>query len=369
MTINFFLQSKDFGGAEKFAHDLVLELAEQKTKINFFTSNDFLLKSLNGKANIKVEKIPVYLDFAGNRRGLIKSLLLLPAAKLYYLCTLLKIKKNKDKQVIICSGFSEKIVVTPLAKLLNLSVFFIEYGPLEPIFEKFLGLPKLLYFLSKNFAKKIIVPSENTRLHLSKIFSREKMALIPCGSPPPRVKATTKINDSSISLVSRLERGKGQDLAIKAFKFVQKEIANAQLLIVGRGDSNYKQELKKLSDGDKHIKFLHFVEDKQKIVEESEIILCPSVWPLEGFGLTIIEAMALGKPIVAFDRAPGNELVNENCALLAKDGDYTDLAKQMLRLMKDKRLQEKLANNAKKRFEAKYKIEKIAKEYLALLQN
>jgi glycosyltransferase involved in cell wall biosynthesis len=369
MTINFFLQSKDFGGAEKFAHDLVLELARKKITINFYTTNSFLIESLNGKNYIKVEKIPVYLDFAGNGRGLIKSLLLLPTAKIYYLRTLLKIMKNPDKQVIICSGFSEKIVVTPLAKFLNLSVFFIEYGPLEPIFKKFFGLPKLLYFLSKNFTKKVIVPSANTRRHLSKIFSREKMVLIPCGSPIPKIKGVVKIKNSSIAVVSRLERGKGQDLAIKAFKLVQKEVSNAQLLIVGKGDSNYEQELKKISVNNKQIKFLNFLEDKQKLVEESEIILCPSVWPLEGFGLTIIEAMALGKPIVAFNRNPGNELIDDRCALLAKDGDFINLAKQIIKLIKDKSLQEKLGKQAKEKFLKNYQIQKIAQQYLALLQN
>lgn len=368
MTINFFLQSKDFGGAEKFAHDLILEIANRDNQIYLYTSNDFLLKNLAGQKNIKLEKIPIYLDFAGNRKGLLKSLLLAPLAKIYYLKILFEIKKRTDFQVILCSGFSEKIIIPIMAKLFNLPVFFIEYGPLLPIFKKLYGIPKFLYYLSKNIAKKVIVPSENTRLSLKNIFEDNKMILIPCGSKSPLFNSQKKIKKNSIIVVSRLEKGKGQDLAIRAFALVKREFKDAELLIVGQG--NFEQELKKLSNNDPQIKFLKYAQDKQDLIEQSEIVLCPSVWPLEGFGLTVIEAMALQKPIIAFDRAPGNEMINdEESALLAKDGDYLDLAKSIIRLLKDKNLQEKLAKNAKKDFEAKYKIEKIAKQYLDLLQN
>lgn len=368
MTINFFLQSKDFGGAEKFAHDLLLEMASKDNQVFLYTSNDFLLKSLADRQSINVEKIPIYLDFAGNRKGLLKSLFLVPLAKIYYLKTLFKIKKRNSKQTILCSGFSEKIIVAPIAKLFNLPVFFIEYGPLSPIFNKLYGIPKFLYYLSKNFAKRIIVPSENTRLSLKSIFEENKMVLIPCGSKSPPLNLQNKIKKNSIIVVSRLEKGKGQDLAIKAFALVKKEFKDTELLIIGQG--SFEEELKKLSSGDPQIKFLKYVENKQDLIEQSEIALCPSVWPLEGFGLTIIEAMALQKPIVAFDRAPGNEMISDGeNALLAKDGDYLDLAKTIIRLLKDKNLQEKLAKNAKEKFESKYKIEKIAKKYLDLLQN
>lgn len=373
MTINFFLQSKDFGGAEKFAYDLILEIASEDNQVFLYTSNDFLLKSLAEHRNINVEKIPIYLDFAGNRKGLLKSLLLTPLAKIYYLRTLFKIKKRTGKQVVVCSGFSEKIIVTPIARLFNLPVFFIEYGPLSPIFNRLYGIPKFLYYLSKKFAKKIIVPSENTRLSLKNIFEENKMVLIPCGSLSPQSPSLysqnkNKIKKNSIIVVSRLEEGKGQDLAIKAFALVKKEFEDAELLIIGQG--NFERELKKLSNNDPQIKFLKYVQNKQDLIEQSEIVLCPSVWPLEGFGLTITEAMALKKPIVAFDRAPGNEMISDDeNGLLAKDGDYLDLAKVIVRLLKDKNLQEKLAKNAKENFDKKYRIEKIAKQYLALLQN
>ncbi|AKM81407.1 MAG: hypothetical protein UT13_C0001G0445 [Candidatus Pacebacteria bacterium GW2011_GWF2_38_9] len=162
ITINFFLQSKDFGGAEQFAKDLLLELAKKGNFVYLYTSNDFLLKNLTNKKNLQVKKTPLYLDFASNRRGLLKSILLSPFAIIYYFKVFSEIKKRSSKQVVIYSGFSEKIIPGPLSKLFNLPTFFIEYGPLEPLFVKLRGIPKFLYFLTKNIASKIIVPSNNT---------------------------------------------------------------------------------------------------------------------------------------------------------------------------------------------------------------
>lgn len=368
ITINFFLQSKDFGGAEQFAKDLLLELAKKGNFVYLYTSNDFLLKNLTNKKNLQVKKTPLYLDFASNRRGLLKSILLSPFAIIYYFKVFSEIKKRSSKQVVIYSGFSEKIIPGPLSKLFNLPTFFIEYGPLEPLFVKLRGIPKFLYFLTKNIASKIIVPSNNTQFALKKVFAKEKMIIIPCGSSIPSLKRKKTIKKRTITVISRLEKGKGQDLAIKAFALVKKEFKDAELLIIGQG--NFEKELKLMAKNDQQIKFLQYVRNKQKAIEESELIVCPSVWSLEGFGLTIIEAMAFAKPIVAFDRAPGNEILNnEKNSLLAKNKDYIDLSNKIIELLKDKNLQKKLAKNAQQNFIEKYQIEKVAEQYLNLLKN
>jgi glycosyltransferase involved in cell wall biosynthesis len=368
MTINFFLQSNDFGGAEQFAIDLIATMAVKKQRVVLYTNNLHLLKKLENKKLIDLYKIPIYLDFAGNYRGLIKSILLLPFATLNYLKILHKISQRTDKQIILYSGFSEKIMPGAIAKLFKLPIYFIEYGPLNPLFKKLLGIPKILYFLNKNHAQKIIVPSQNTKRALQNIFNQKKIVLIPCGTKAIKTKKQINTKKRIVTVVSRLEEGKGQDLLIKAFALVKKEIANVQLQIIGQG--NFYQQLKKLAKNDKQIAFLQHVENKQELLEKSEIIVCPSVWPLEGFGLTIIEAMAFEKPIVAFNRAPGNEiLIDEHNALLAQDQNYLDLAQKIIQLLKDKKLQTTLAFNAKRTFIKKYEISNVTQKYLNLFKN
>lgn len=367
MNLNFFLQSKDYGGAEQFAADLLTQFTKKGHQVFLYTSNELLREKLANVSGLKIYKTPIYLDFSGNFRGLIKSLVLAPFALIYYLKVLIDIKNRQGKSIAIYSGFSEKIVPGPLFSLANIDTYFIEYGPLSPLFEKLLGIPKILYLLGKDAAKKIIVPSYNTATALESVFHKQKLTMIPCGSILSESNKE-KVQKHLISVVSRLEKGKGQDLLIKAFGEVQKEFKDAQLAIIGTG--SFEAELKKLSKNNKNIKFYKYLANKNQLLAQSEIIVCPSVWPLEGFGLTITEAMSLAKPIVAFDRAPSNEILENNkAALLAKDGDYLDLANKIKQYFKDKQLEEKLSQNAFKKFEKDYQIDQISNKYLALFKN
>ncbi len=368
LTINFFLQSRDFGGAEKFALDLLTELARTGENTYLYTNNPILLQELSAKQQPKVRRLPLHLDFVGNRRGLLKSLLLTPLASVYYWRTLLKIKNRKSSQVILCSGFSEKILLAPLAHLCQIPIIFIEYGPLEPLFAKFAGLPKKLYFFAKQFAKKIIVSSEKTKEALSSVFPKQQLTLVRCGSRDrlPQIKPTIKKH--TVTIVSRLEKGKGQDLAIQAWQLLKDKPTDARLRIIGRG--NFYPTLQKLARGDKSIELIDYVTDTTEIVAESAIILCPSVWELEGFGLVVTEAMAMAKPIIAFDRAPYNELIaNERNALLAKDRDIADLAHKIDLLLCDSKLQKRLGKQARADFLTRFEIGAVAKNYLQALQN
>lgn len=367
MTINFFLQSKDLGGAEIFAKDLLLELARSKQKIRLYTSNPFLLKNIFKKQQISLQKIPIYIDFAGNVRGLIKSLLLSPLALVYYWFELAKIRNKGNDQVVICSGFSEKIFLSPIAHFYNLPIIFIEYGPLEPLFRKLFAIPKILYSFAQKFVDQVIVSSNKTKNSLSEIYPQEKMQLIRCGSPDllsrKQIQRTKK---TTVTIISRLEIGKGQDLAIKAWQKIKRKPKNAELLIVGRG--SYEKKLRQMAAADNSIQFLPYADRVEEILNCSQISLCPSVWELEGFGLVVTEAMALSKPIITFDRAPYNELLRDHYnALLAKDGSPNDLAKKIEQLLNDEDLQKKLSKQARLDYLNNFQISEVAQNYLALI--
>ena len=193
MNINFFLQSQDFGGAEQFAFDLLTSLSQQKQQVVLYTSNSSLSVKISQNRYLQVKKLPVYLDFAGNWRGLLKSLCLSPYALLAYLRLFAQIKKNPGQQIVVYSGFSEKILPGWLAKFYQLPIYFIEYGPLEPIFQKLAAMPSYLYLLSKNSAKKVIVPSKHTFQALTKYFPKTKLVYLPCGV---KDRKSTRLNSS-----------------------------------------------------------------------------------------------------------------------------------------------------------------------------
>ena len=113
-----------------------------------------------------------------------------------------------------------------------------------------------------------------------------------------------------------------------------------------------------------NIIFLNQVSDHWSYLRQATVVICPSIWDLEGFGLVVTEAMAIGQAIVAFDRPPYNELIiHRHSALLAQDKDVTDLAKQIRHLLIDSALRQKLGQNAKQDFTNKYDIAIAAANY------
>lgn len=75
---------------------------------------------------------------------------------------------------------------------------------------------------------------------------------------------------------------------------------------------------------------------------DSDIVVMPSLGP-ESFGLVGVEAMSLGRPVVAFDSGGVVEwLDDEVTGLLAAHGDVTDLARKIERLVRDPELRERM---------------------------
>jgi len=114
---------------------------------------------------------------------------------------------------------------------------------------------------------------------------------------------------------------KGLDVLIKAFKLILKEI-DSQLVIVGKGNHTiYKNLVDPIKD---KIVFTGYIDDNtlKKIYSICDVYVCPS--HLEGFGLTILEALAAGKPVVATNVGAIPELIHEgiNGILVQKDDTF-----------------------------------------------
>ncbi|MDH5533116.1 MAG: glycosyltransferase [Candidatus Pacebacteria bacterium] len=360
-------QTLGMGGAEVFMRDLLVGLKKNGWNVSVYTNNNRFKKILI-KEGIKVGLIKTVVDVIGDWKGLVKGLILWPKLLLEYLTI---INKEKDTDVFLMSGFIEKILFSPLAMFKNIPITWIEFGPMETIFAKFLRLPKVLYFLVKSIPQKVITSSYNSRNSLTSRarISLSKLRIIACGRNI-KVKDTLKNEEENLVVcVSRLEAGKGQDLLVKAFAQVIKEVPKAKLKIVGEGDfkSIVEKEIKKYKL-EKSVELVGRVKDSMVELAKAQVVVFPSVWPLEGFGLVMIEAMSLGKPVVAFDNGPVPEIIEDAVnGLLAKSHDTDHLAKQIITLLKTKKLRDKFSKQSKQDFKNKYQIEAVAQKYSQVL--
>ena len=122
---------------------------------------------------------------------------------------------------------------------------------------------------------------------------------------------------------------KGLDVLLKSFKIVLEKI-DCILLVVGKGDQTEARALATSMGFLDNIFFTGFVDDitLKKCYQLCDIHVIPS--RLEGFGLTVLEAMVAGKPIVATNVGAIPELIKHGInGLLVESNDSSQLAKSL----------------------------------------
>jgi glycosyltransferase involved in cell wall biosynthesis len=136
--------------------------------------------------------------------------------------------------------------------------------------------------------------------------------------------------------VGRQDFQKGQRHLIEAMHLLAPAHPRLMLLIAGRrGDMS--QELERLCDGWKlaeRVRFLGHREDVPEVLAAADLFVFPSLY--EGMPGAVLEAMALGLPIVAADIAPVREAVEAGrSAVLVERGSAIELANAVGSLLKD----------------------------------
>lgn len=331
-------QSPDWGGAEEW----MLSLVKYFHKANISTHVATNYKIFNDKVlkiSSSTTKIPFTLDIIGNYKGLIKSILLFPFAVIWYLSLLIKYKRI-GVNCILMSGFSEKLLVTVLASLLEIHIVWLEYGPLENVFKKNLYLPKVLYRLTKDIPESVITISENTKQALIKDakISLTKLKVIYPGTQVPHKKPKFHQTDQVVGHLSRLSEEKGQRLLLRSWKFVLKSLPKAKLIIAGKGpDMEYLVSLSKKLKIDRSVEFVGFIKNKKEFYKKLSLFVFPSIWKMEGFGIVIIEALSYGIPVVAIDNGPAKEIIHSDIGRLSQKSPRK-LADQIIGIIKAKQL-------------------------------
>jgi len=150
----------------------------------------------------------------------------------------------------------------------------------------------------------------------------------------------------NILFVGRLEKRKGIQYLVEAFKKVHKDYPETRLLVVGPGTRlrpKY-EKMVRLARLEKDVVFTGGVSyaDLPRFYQTADICCAPATGQ-ESFGIVLLEAMAMGKPVVA-SNIPGyaGVLTHEQEGLLVKPRSAHELAAAISRLIVDAPLREKL---------------------------
>ena len=163
---------------------------------------------------------------------------------------------------------------------------------------------------------------------------------------------------------------KGQPCLVDAFGDVATRVPEARLLIAGvpsRGTSDLKAHLA-LSPVRERIRLLGQRDDIPDLLAAADLFVFPS--SEEGFGGTMVEAMALRLPVVASDIPPLREVTQEGrCAILVPPGDPQGLAQAILHVLFEPELANALGDRGERIFDDRFTIERCAPRMAALYED
>jgi len=170
----------------------------------------------------------------------------------------------------------------------------------------------------------------------------------------------------NILFVGRLEKRKGLNYLLKAYKQVKQEIPNSRLIAVGPGTrlrKKYKKQVKQ--SGLRDVVFVGYVsyDELPRYYKMADIFCAPATgW--ESFGIILLEAMAVGKPIVASNVEGYASLITDGVeGLLVPPRDDKELAQSLISLLSDESLRQEMG--AKGKLKAReYAWEDIAQRVL-----
>lgn len=199
-------------------------------------------------------------------------------------------------------------------------------------------------------------------------IKRDKIITIHSGVDMPEIinKNINKWEEINIVAIGRLIRSKNFDHLLKILKILISDNLKVKLTILG--DGPLKNKLENLSfdlNINDHVHFHGFTSNVSAFLKKSDLFISCSTE--EGFGLSVVEAMAYSLPVVTYDIPIFREISDEGKFFpLVQLGNFEEFALKIENLISSPLEYELFSKKGRKRSEEKFDIAKSASSYLAL---
>lgn len=350
------------GGIENFVFNLSKNLVKDGYGVTVVTSN----KVPGSKRQLPSEKIKDGIKI--RRFGFKKfSRYNTSVAALKYI-----LNENFDILHIHGIGFFSDAI--PLIKFLGKGkVVLSTHGGI--FHTKKMKMIKNIYFntmgrIAGRFSDKIIAVSEHDKKFMESVVDKKKIVVVKNGINWKKVgKIKRDGNGKTLVYFGRLASNKRVDKLLYLVKNLKISIPDVRLFVVG-ADWGVKRELADLVKDlaiNKNVIFVGELDDKKlyKILSKSDIFLLASEY--EGFGISVIEAMAAGLPVVVNNIETLRELVqNGKNGYIVDFNDVHQASRVTLRLLKSRQVREKIGKSARsysKRFDWNIVAKNVEKIY------
>ncbi|MBI2415940.1 MAG: glycosyltransferase family 4 protein [Candidatus Kerfeldbacteria bacterium] len=227
----------------------------------------------------------------------------------------LQYKLRHHISVLFCLSLTEKVLLTPWARLLGIKVIWMEHLQIERSLR--LSPLRLLYVLWSRLAVVVTVveavrdqlmhlgvPNDRIRVIYNAVNIKQFM---PHPTPPERL-----TEEYRLLFIGRLAPEKGVDDLLTALASVKKIIPHVQLTIVGEGAG--QADLETLTEElalNSIVRFVGFQTNIPEWLQNHDVLVLPAV-RRETFGIVLAEALAIVKPVIATTIGGLTEVVSKH---------------------------------------------------------
>ena len=235
--------------------------------------------------------------------------------------------------------------------------------PLEKYLIKFAVQKAKAITTVSDFIKKEIkyfIPKvENDKIHVHYNGIEEKF--IPHPKEAELLKENLKIKGPVLIYIGRIAFYKGVDDIIAAYRIAKKTIPDLNLVIGGKPDFQTEKIYEEWKIKYKDIHFVGFLKEQDLpfYYAMGDIFITYS-FASEGFGLTPIEAIACGTPVICSSIGAYKEILQDNAIFVPPKSPH-QLAKEIVKLLKDDPRRKTLLKNAQD-FIKKYSWNSVGKK-------
>ncbi|MBL1140654.1 MAG: glycosyltransferase family 4 protein [Proteobacteria bacterium] len=176
---------------------------------------------------------------------------------------------------------------------------------------------------------------------------------------PQSIKKSSR-ESFKIGCLARFEKRKGIETLVRSMVKVIKNYPDAQLLLAGSDPTGYSNTIKMLAESlnvKNNVKIQGFCKKPLEFLNDLDVFAFAS--SSEGFGIVLIEAMSVRKPIVASDIYPINHIVQQGISGLLVEADNDDLfADALIELLSDPEKCQSMGENGYQRLINEFSLEK-----------
>jgi len=362
------------GGSVNNVVNLSKELAK-KHEVHLVTSSPIGTSEVEGIDWCQVHQIYPKGNAGGLRYGfefLIKAIY-----------TIKKLHETENFDVINSHSGTPKLgLISGLAgeicKVPSIHTLYTPITPLSEIAKKQYAMFSNYRLFSGPFFSKlqlskldcIIAISKNVARTVSRVFNKKIKVIPPC-TDAFRFNSLNSFNlknkfglnnEVIITFLGDGREARGLRILIEAIKEVRKKVDVRVIIVAGHEKEKVREKIKGIED----LAILLDIVDIPSILVISDIFVAPilDTFDIADIPLSILEAMAAGKPVIASNLSGISEAIEQQKnGILVEPGDSEALADAIISLLKNKDEKERIGRNARIRAKQYFSTKRVAEEY------